>query len=532
MESLGAMGGTAAPAQSEPVPRLAVRDVTKTFAGQVALDKVAIELGAGRIHGLVGQNGSGKSTLIKILAGFHEPDPGSSAFIDGEGVKLGSALAAERAGMRFIHQDLGLVPELDVVDNLALGYGYSSNRWVSLGSEAANARRLLADFGFPMDVRRPVATLAPGAQSAVAIARALRLKEGDTPLRVLVLDEPTESLGRPEVERLFAALRQIAAGGAAILYVSHRLEEVLEVTDEVTALRDGRVAGGAVTAELDHNGLVRLIVGQVSRNLGLSRRSGEVVDSSCEGLRVAGLRGGDVDDVSFEVRAGEIVGVAGITGSGRENLAGLVGCARPRDAGEIAVGGRSARLTSPRHALHAGLVFVAADRRGQSAVPMLPVQENLTMPRVKTRGPLRWLSIRRERSEAVGWLKRFAVEPPDPARPLALLSGGNQQKVVLARALRCEPSVLVIDEPVQGVDIGARAAIFEILLEAAATGVAVLLVSSDFEDIADICDRVLVMRGGSVVATLEGEALVPDQISEESLKAASPRTREGEPSEQ
>jgi ribose transport system ATP-binding protein len=491
---------------------LALRNVTKTFPGQVAVAGVDLDLRPGRIHGLVGQNGCGKSTLIKVMAGFHVPDPGAQAWFDGEPFDLGSASAAERAGIRFIHQDLGLVPELNTVDNLALGHGYESSRFVRLRTEARRARELLAEFGFDFDVGVPIALLKPVQRTGVAIARAMREQHGRR-LRVLVLDEPTASFDSTEVEQLFGVLRHASRRGVAILYVSHRLDEILEITDETTVLRDGQLIGTVPTEQLDHDSLIERILGRVPESLS----GGERVRGSDVRLSVERLRGGPVRDVSFDVHAGEIVGLAGIVGSGRDVLPYLIAGAQRLAEGRVLVDGEPLARLTPREAMRRGLVFVPGDRQGKSAIQSLMVRENLTLPRLSTRGPARWLGIRRERREATGWSESFDVRPRDPDRPLATLSGGNQQKVVLARALRCEPRVLVIDEPVHGVDVGAKLAIYELLREATRQGVGALLASGDVDDLAAVCDRVIVLREGIVGAELYGHNNTVDRITQETM---------------
>jgi ribose transport system ATP-binding protein len=491
---------------------LALRNVTKTFPGQVAVDGVDLDLQPGRVHGLVGQNGCGKSTLIKVMAGFHEPDPGAEAWFDGEPFQLGSPSAAERAGIRFIHQDLGLVPTLSTVDNLALGHGYASRRFVRLRSEARRARTLLGAVGFAFDVEVPVGQLSPVQRTGVAIARAIH-EHDERALRVLVLDEPTASFDSTEVEQLFEVIRHACRRGVAILYVSHRLDEILEVTDETTVLRDGRLIATVPTGELDHDSLIELILGRPVERAEV----GDHVHANDVRLAVEHLRGGPVRDVSFEVHAGEIVGLAGVVGSGRDAVPYLMAGARPSTGGRVLVDGQPVTRLTPREALRRGLVFVPGDRHGKSAIPSLTVRENVTLPRLSVRGPARWLGIRSERREARGWLEDFDVRPPDPDRLLATLSGGNQQKAVLARALRLRPRVLVIDEPVHGVDVGAKHAIYQLLRQATSEGVAAVLASGDVDDLAAVCDRVVVLRNGTVGAELHGPSNTVDRITEESL---------------
>jgi ribose transport system ATP-binding protein len=493
---------------------LTLRNVSKSFPGQRALDSVSLDFTGGEVHGLVGQNGSGKSTLIKILAGFHEPDSGAQATLDGEPFPLGSSSAADAAGLRFIHQDLGLIPTLNVIDNLALGRGYDGKWWVGLRDASAIAEEMLAEFGFEVDVRLPIAQLSPVERSMVAIVRALRTDTGAAP-RILVLDEPTESLAKPDAERLFEAIRKAAATGAAVLYVSHRLDDVLSLADEISVLRDGKLVGTKRTDELDHDSLVRMIVGR--RIDDLYPPQGQAVGDVA--LRASSLTGNSLENFSLDVRRGEIVGIAGLAGSGREELPYLLTGAQPWSSGSVEIRGKQMSSLSPSTALRSGIVLVAADRATQSAIPTMTTRENITLPRIDARGPARWIGLRRERRAAAEWMRRSDVRPVDPERPFAAFSGGNQQKAVLARAMRCEPSVLVLDEPVQGVDVGSRIAIFQQLLDAVGAGMAVIVSSTEAEDLAGLCDRVLVLRAGYVVAELQGPSLSVDSVVERSLAA-------------
>jgi ribose transport system ATP-binding protein len=504
----------AAGAEGSGGPKLRLRNVGKTFDGVPALRGVDIDIEAGRVQGLVGINGSGKSTLIKIVAGFHEPDPGSEAWFDGEPFNLGSARAAEERSIRFIHQDLGLVPTLSTIDNLALGRGYASWGYVNLGERARAARKVINEFGFDFNVREPVSSLTAVERSVVAISRALRRADGED-LGILVLDEPTESFGRAEVERLFEAIRQVSGMGAAVLYVSHRLEEVLEITDEITVLRDGEVAGRASSQGLSHDSLAEMIVGRELDTLDV----GDDTSHREVCVRIEDLTGGNVSRVSADINRGEIVGLAGIVGSGRAELPYLLTGARRPSGGAVFLDGAPVDLSSPRHARRSGVVFVASDRKTESAIPELSVRENVMLSTLEPRGPLRWLGTRREQRETEQWLRDLDVKPPDSDRKFATLSGGNQQKAVLAKALRAKPRFLVIDEPVQGVDVGAKLAIHRLLIKAADDGLTLLLSSNDADDLATVCTRVLVMTHGQIGADLRGANCTADRIQAAMLRS-------------
>lgn len=494
----------------EPPP-LQVEGVSKTFPGQLALKEADLELRRGQVTALLGENGSGKSTLIKILAGYHRPDPGWQAWADGEPFQLGSPSAARAAGLRFIHQDLGLVGELDVIDNLALGDRYVGRAWLRRKTEAAEASRLLSEYGLEIDPRVPLESLQPAEQTIVAVVRALR---DNLDGLVLVLDEPTGSLSAPEVARLFEVIRKVRDRGGSLLYVTHRLQEVFEIADQVVVLRNGERVGAAPTSELTEKDLVQMLVGRsVDSVFPDPPPSGAAVS-----LSVKGISGEILDDVSFEVREGEVLGIAGITGSGREELPYLLFGVRPWSEGSVEVGKRRFDAMTIADAMKAEMVFAAADRQRDSAIPEMTIRENLTLPRIPSRGPMRWLGIRRERAEVWEWLNRLDIKAGDPERPLSTLSGGNQQRVVLARWLRCEPKIMLLEEPTRGVDIGAKAEIYQLIVEAAKAGATAVIFSSDAEELAAICDRVLVLREGRVVAELATDSLSEQAVVEHSVK--------------
>jgi ribose transport system ATP-binding protein len=493
-----------APSERGPEPVLQLENISKVFPGQIALDHVNLSMTAGRIHALLGQNGSGKSTLIKVLAGFHRAEAGSVVKIDGEPVTLDSAAASWSAGIRIVHQELDLIQELTVADNMALTSGYRSRWWVSSRREAARSQQVLQRFGVDCDVRRPVAEYPRVQQTLMAIARALRTDVPDK-ARVLVLDEPTAALPVAEARLALAAARRAADQGLAVLFVSHNIGEVVELADEVTVLRDGRVTAHRSAAGLDHDDIVELIVG-TSLAANVSRT--DVPPRSASGepaLRCEGVWGGAVEAFSMNVAAGEIVGLAGLLGSGRESVPYLLAGAQLR-VGTVAVDGCAVPV-NPLKVRDAGLIFVPGDRRRESTVPDMTLRENLSLraPAQGAGGSL-WLNLRRERRQALQWLQRMDVRPAAPERMITTLSGGNQQKVVLAAALRSDPKVLVLHEPTQGVDVGTRAAIYEELRDAAERGVAVVVSSSDSEELAELSQRVLVFRQGRVARELQGES--------------------------
>lgn len=504
-----------------PTPLLHIERLSKTYPGQVALDNARLEVVPGEVHALVGQNGSGKSTLIKLLGGYVQADHDSMVRFDGRQVDLWSLASADRQRIRIVHQDLGLVPTLSAIENLGLGRGYITGaggriRW---RAEAARSQELLLRFGLAPDVRQPVGTLSAAEQAAIAIVRALQDWSGEQ-AGLLVLDEPTASLNRREVDALFREVRRVAAMGAGVLFVSHMLDEVLDLADRVTVLRDGKVvAEGVPTAHLDQRALVDLIVG---------RPIGElypVVPPTASGtpvLEVEQVFGLSLRGVSFKVHEGEIVGVAGLVGSGREEIANSIGGMSPRFVGKVLVD-KTKVFATPRDALRARIALVPADRKGLGLDPEDRLADHVVLPRL---GPFQHrsrLQKRALRADAREWVERLDVQPPFLDRRLGKFSGGNQQKAVLARWLRTEPRVLVLDEPTQGVDVGAKAAIYQQIAEAAQGGMAVLIASSDAEELVHLCDRVLVLRAGMLSAELTGANLTVEQLVAETLGATSDR---------
>jgi ribose transport system ATP-binding protein len=496
-------------------PALVVRNLSKTFGPQVALDAVDLEIGPGEIHALVGQNGSGKSTLVKIVAGYHVPDEGSRAEIAGRPFTLGSSAAAREAGIRFVHQDLGLVERMTVSDNFRLEGGKGNSRLspIRRRHERTAARQALAALGYDVAPTASISALAESERTAVAIARAL---DGFENGPLLVLDEPTASLPGPEVARLFTALRRIAAGGTAILFISHHLDEVLGLADYVTVLRDGRRVATSHVGELSHDSLVELMLG---RQLLAATAVHELVTDTAEGqpvLEVKGLFGASVADLDVEIRAGQVIGIAGLTGSGREEVAALLTGRVPR-GGDVVVSGRTIRPGDPRAAVEAGMCYVPADRLAQALLPSACVRENLTIADLKPFWHAARLRRRVERRDAEKWIARLDVRPRQTEKPVLELSGGNQQKVVMARWLRVEPSVLVLDEPTQGVDVGSKADIHRLVEQAAVGGAVVVVCSTDADELARLSTEVIVLRRGRAAVRLHGGEINRERIEQEQL---------------
>lgn len=487
---------------------LTVTNISKTFGGQKALDRVSLDVEAGEVRALVGQNGCGKSTLIKILAGFHEPDPGGSVTVGGQPLEFGSGSASEAAGLRFVHQDLGLVATMDTVDNLALGKGYDtvggSIRW---RTQRQMARKALNDLGYDFDVKQMVGTLAMSERTAIAIARAL--SDRGTAPSMLILDEPTANLPDAEARRLYQLIRRVRDRGIAVLFVSHHFDEVFEMATSVTVLRDGKFIITTPVEGLTERELISHVVGRDVSNH--SREAQKLADAP-PALKVENVSGSVVRDVSFTAHEGEIVGIAGITGSGREEIASLIFGGHSR-TGTVVVGDQIIPPSRPDRSIAAGLGLVPAERHANASLMEANLRENISVidpGKHMVKGLLRG---RRERSDVTEWLNRLDVRPANSEFRMNQLSGGNQQKVIIARWLRQSPEVLVLDEPTQGVDVGAKADIHRLIDESAAQGTGVLIASTDHEELVSLCHRVLVFRKGRLVDEMTGERLTSDNLT-------------------
>ena len=489
-----------------------ITDLSKTFPGQRALDRVSMEIAASEVHGLLGENGSGKSTLIKVLSGYHHPDGGSRVEVHGQPLSFGSAASSSRLGLRFVHQDLAVIDQMSAVENIALSSGFDvrPGHPIRLRQQAERVRGLLDRFGVEVDLERPLGQCRAVDRTIVAIVRAL---DGlDLERGVLVLDEPTAALPPHEVEHLFEIVREVTRQGVTAIYVSHRLDEIFALADRVSVLRDGRMQGTRPIAELDHRSLVQMIVGSAPARsepaAATTQRLPAAVRLSVRGLRSTVLRG-----VDLEVAAGEIVGVAGLLGSGREELAYAVVGAVPSTLDGLALDGRPIALPMhPAKARRAGIGLVPGNRARGSAVGAFTVRENVTLTDLRAVSRLGRLSRRREVAVAGRWIRELDLRPTDPERPFSLLSGGNQQKAILAKWFNIEPAALLVDDPTAGVDVGAREAIYALVRRQAAAGTSFVICSSDHEDLVALCDRVLVLRNGAVAAELDRHDLTFDEL--------------------
>jgi rhamnose transport system ATP-binding protein len=486
-------------------PLLKLSGVGKSFGAVQALRAVDLELLPGEVHALVGENGAGKSTLIKIVTGAHAPDAGTLE-LGGERVTRADPVRARRLGVAPIYQQPALFPDLSVAENLAFGLE-PPGAWHRIDWQArrGRARALLQRVGAAIDPLSEAGSLRMAEQQLVEIARALA---GNA--RVLLMDEPTAALAEPEAERLFELIAELRAQGRAILYVSHRLPEVLRIADRVTVLRDGALVETRAAAGLTQAELIRLMVGRELTAVFPKRdvaKGGVVLEAKALSSGAAGVR-----DATFALRRGEILGLAGLVGSGRTELARVLFGLHEQDGGELRVAGETVHVGSPREAIALGLAYVPEDRRRHGVIPELSLAANATLAVLSqlTRGPL--LDGARERELAATFVERFAIKTPSLDAPVANLSGGNQQKVALARWLATQPRVLILDEPTQGVDVGAKAEIHRLMVELAEQGLAILMISSELPEILGMSDRVAVMRAGRVVATLERAAATQESV--------------------
>lgn len=505
--------------------RLDLRGVTKTFGGVRALDSADLQVLPGEVQGLLGTNGSGKSTLIKVLSGFHAPDTGRLE-IDGRPVSLPMPLGrSESYGLAFVHQNLGLLAEASVLENLIAGDHERLNPWwINWRAEADRARRLLDDYQLDLRPEQIVADLSPVARAQLAIVRAadrVREHRSHGSPGVLVLDEPTPFLPREDVRQLFTIIRRLKQSGVSIIFVSHDIDEVLEVTDRSTVLRDGKVIGTYDTADTDRETLVHAIVG---RSVSVSRRVSALADA-VPTVRVQGLSGAILSDISLSVRPGEVLGLTGLIGAGHDEVPMLLSGAGAARVGRLSMGGHEIDLTRlrPSDAIAAGIGFIPADRLRLGIAPDLSLTENATLPLL---GRALWLNHGRLGETTADLMRRFAVKAENPHQAASELSGGNQQKMVLSKWLQLRPQLVLLDEPTQGIDVGARQEIYDRLAEVCANGGAVICATSEFEQLEAIAHRVLVFDRGRIKAELKGDKVTKASIAQACYEGANEHAAE------
>jgi rhamnose transport system ATP-binding protein len=491
---------------SEPTrpPLVELRGIAKSYGGVHAVEGVSFGIAAGTVHALVGENGAGKSTLVKILTGVVQADEGE-ILVGGEPLHLGDPQAAQRTGIVAMYQEPTVFQDLSVAENVFAGrHPRTRGGAVDWRRMRADATRILRDLGVDFEADTPVRGLGVADRQLLEIAKAL-----SSSARLLIMDEPTAALSPHEVETLFAIARRLRDNGVAVVFISHRLEEVTALADTVTVLRDGRHIATRPAAGLAHAELVRLMVGR-SLDALFPKEEAEIGDVV---LRAEGLaRRGVFSNVSFELRRGEIVGLAGFVGSGRTEVARSIFGVDPLDRGSLWIEGRSFKPRAPRAALRRGLAYLPEDRLHQGLVQPMSIGENISMAVLPGLTPGGFLRPRRERALARRYMERLRIRATSPAQPVRSLSGGNQQKVVLAKWIAAEPRILILDEPTHGVDVGTKADVHRTISHLAAQGLTILLISSELPEILGMSDRVLVMREGQLVAELSREEATQERV--------------------
>lgn len=487
------------------VPVLEMRGISKTYPGVRALDNVSLEVRKGEVHALVGENGAGKSTLMKILAGAQLGDSGEIR-INGRTVEIDSPQKAMDLGISIIYQEFNLVPYLNAAENIFLGREPRARipGFVDFRTMYDEAQRVIDRLGVALDIRVPVNRLSIAQQQMVEIAKATSRQS-----MIIVMDEPSATLTEHELESLFSLIRQLKAQGVSIVYISHRLEEVFEIADRVTVLRDGKHIATRDVSGLTREEIIRYMVGRELTQMmpKVPAPLGDVV------LEVRNLRRKDkLHDISFAVRRGEVLGLAGLVGAGRTELARAIFGADPIDGGEILLEGKPVKVRCPQDAIRLGIGLVTEDRKNQGLVLGMMVRENITLANLSALSRLNFLMLAREREVAQKYVADLSIRPPSIERAVQNLSGGNQQKVVLAKWLFTQSKVLIFDEPTRGIDVGAKAEIYQLMNELAANGVAIIMISSELPEVIGMSDRILVMHEGRIAGALSASEATQERV--------------------
>jgi ribose transport system ATP-binding protein len=504
----------AAEPQAQRAPILAMQGISKTFPGVRALNNVQLTIYPGEVHALMGENGAGKSTLMKILSGAYKADPGGEIRINGTPVTIDGPLAAKALGVSIIYQELALAPNLTVAENIYLGREPKRGPAVDRAAMVAGCADVLARLGAEFGPNSLVADLSIAERQMVEVARAIHANS-----KILVMDEPTTALSSRETEKLFTIIRRLRSEGLAIIYISHRMAEVYELSERVTVLRDGTYVGTLEPGNVGPEAIVRMMVG---RDLSSFYKKAHSAESARHGepvLRVQNLSDGRrVKTVSFDLYAGEVLGLAGLVGAGRTEAARLIYGAEPRTAGTVLLNGKPVEFHNPGEAIDAGVAYLTEDRKAQGLFLDMAVGSNINLGVIgRDSGAMGWLDLARAKQRSWDAIRSLTIRVPGPEFSVGGLSGGNQQKVLLSRLLETQPKVLILDEPTRGVDIGAKSEIYRIIDDLARSGVAVLVISSELPEVVGVCDRVVVMREGHMSGEVGGATGVP--ITEETIMA-------------
>ncbi len=473
------------------IPILKMENIGKSFPGVKALDGVNLELYRGKVLGLMGENGAGKSTLMKILSGIYKKDAGK-IFYEGNAIDINGPKHAQDLGIAIIHQELNLIPYLSIQENIFLGREFTKKLskgidWHKLHSES---KKYLDMLGVTTDPRTPVKNLSVGEQQMVEIAKALSLDA-----KIIIMDEPTGTLTTRETEKLFEVIRNLRDNNKSIVYISHRLEEIFLLCDSVTVLRDGKYVGSAEIKELDDEKLIQMMVG---RNL-QDKFPRLVLEPGKEILKVEGLsKKGVLNDISFSVKQGEVLGISGLMGSGRTEVAKAIFGALKPDCGQVYLEGEKVDIKSPEDAVRYGIAYLSEDRKMEGLLLQLSVKHNMTLSSLDKVSKVGKIDKKGEAEIVSGYIRKLAIKTPTPAQKVKNLSGGNQQKVVISKWMLINPKVLILDEPTRGVDVGAKIEIYELINQLKASGVAIIVISSEMPEVMGISDRILVMHEGRI----------------------------------
>lgn len=501
---------------------LYMHNISKTFGGQKALDEVNLTIMPGEIHGLLGQNGCGKSTLIKILAGFHHPDKGGKLWINGKAVRLPLQPGEfNKYGMSFVHQDLGLMPTLTALENLRLSkLAISQSFAVNWNHERRLVKKMLHKYHVNININAVVSSLSQVEKAMLAIVRAVEdIKSNQAVANskrgLLILDEPTVFLPKAEVDTLFSLVREVASEGISVLFVSHDLDEVMALTDRLTVLRDGHNCGSVVTAATDKDSVIEMILGQKLCAYNIRNEKSKAADDKTDAVTVSNLSSALLQSVSFSVKTGEVLGLTGLVGSGFEEVPYVMFGAAEEESGKIELDDNIIDLVhfNPNKAVEYNIALIPADRPNDGGIGDLRVEENMMMQVMGKYNPFK-LKKKEMLEKSFDLLSRYEIHPDDPLMGFSQLSGGNQQKVVLAKWLQNHPKVLILHEPTQGVDIGARQQVYRHIARAAGSGTAVICSSSDYEQLEQICDRVLIFARGRIVSELVGSEIMKERITQ------------------